>query len=115
MKKRITINDDTMLSDLFDENYHNELRTIIDSFRPHLLYDDPNVDALALNNYVFDYKKITAKQVYMMLIELIEKGALLVTLKVFARFLFDRSNLSRTYSTLYVLMTRYRTEWWMNK
>ena len=115
MKKRIIINDDTMLSDLFDENYHNELRSIIDSLRPNLLHDDPNVDALALNSYVFDHKKIAAKQVYMMLIELIEKGALLVTLKVFAQFLFDRSNLSRTYSTLYLLMTRYRTEWWMNK
>jgi hypothetical protein len=104
-----------MLSDLIDENYHNELRAIIDRLRPNLLYDDPNVDALALNNYIIDHKKIAAKQVYMMLIELIEKGALLVTLKVFAKFLFDRSNLSKTNSTLYVLMTRYRTEWWMNK
>ena len=75
MKKHIIINDNTMLSDLFDENYHNELRAIIDRLRPNLLYDDPNVDALALNNYIIDHKKITAKQVYMMLFEMIEKGA----------------------------------------
>ena len=39
---------DTPLSALFRDNFHSELRKVIESWRPYLIDDDANVDALAM-------------------------------------------------------------------
>ena len=38
---------DTPLSALFRDNFHGELRKVIESWRPYLIDDDASVDALA--------------------------------------------------------------------
>ena len=92
---------DTPLSALFRENHHKGLRLIIDSWRPYLVGDDPNTEALALSHFEFDKDQIYSNKVYRDLCELDVAGALKVPLSQLARYLADHSNLSRSYATLY--------------
>ena len=101
---------DTPLSALFRENHHEELRQIIDSWRPYLIDDDPSTDAFDLTRFEFDKKHIYSNRVYYDLLDLDAIGALKVSLSDLARYLADHSNLSNSYATLYRLLKKYRQE-----
>jgi len=101
---------DTPLSALFRENHHEELRKVIDSWRPYLIDDDPSTDTFALTRFEFDKKHIYSNRVYYDLLDLDAIGALKVSLSDLARYLADHSNLSNSYATLYRLLKKYRQE-----
>lgn len=102
---------DTPLSALFRENHHEELRKIIESWRPYLIDDAPTTDALALTRFEFDKDRIYSNKVYRDLCGLDIAGALKVPLSQLGRYLTDHSNLSRSYATLYQQLKYYRSEW----
>ena len=99
---------DTPLSALFRENHHEELRQIIESWRPYLSGDDPNMDALALNSFQFDFGQTRPVCIYMDLARLINHDALATPISVLAAYLFQHSNLSRSENALYVQLKRYK-------
>ena len=111
MIKDIVLTADTPLSDLFRRTFHEELRQVINAWRPFLINDDKTKDALELCRLDFDKKHLTAKRVYWDLVALIEHGALRPSLQMLADYLFLHSNLSRTASTLYQLLALARREW----
>ena len=102
---------DTPLSALFRDNFHGELRKVIESWRPYLIDDDESVDALAMTHFKFDKNRIYSNKVYRDLCELDALGALQVSLSQLARYLADHSNLSRSYATLYQQLKNYRSEY----
>ena len=106
-----TFDQDTPLSALFRDNHHEELRKVIDSWRPYLSNDDAAIDTLALNRFEFDKDRIYANRVYRDLCGLDARGALHVSLSQLARYLTGHSNLSRSYATLYQQLKTYRGEW----
>jgi len=103
-------NADTPLSALFRENHHEELRKIIESWRPYLIDDDPTTDALAMTRFEFDKKQIYSNRVYYDLLDLDSVGALQVSLSQLACYLADHSNLSSSYTALYQQLKHYRQE-----
>ena len=109
--KKVHISADTPLSALFRECHHDELRTVISSWRPFLIGDDPTVDALQLSHFEFDKKRISSKQVYNGLLDLEEIGALKVSLRLLAYYLSEHSNLSRSFEALYQQLKNYRSQW----
>ena len=102
---------DTPLPVLFRDNFHGELRKVIESWRPYLIDDDASVDALAMAHFEFDKNRIYSNKVYRDLCELDALGALQVSLSQLARYLADHSNLSRSYATLYQQLKNYRSEY----
>jgi hypothetical protein len=102
---------DTPLSVLFRDNFHGELRKVIELWRPYLIDDDESVDALAMTHFKFDKNRIYSNKVYRDLCELDALGALQVSLSQLARYLADHSNLSRSYATLYQQLKNYRSEY----
>lgn len=102
---------DTPLSALFRENHHNELRQIIDSWRPYLVDDETDTEALVLSHFEFDKDRIYSNKVYRDLCGLDVAGALKVPLSQLAHYLTGHSNLSRSYATLYQQLKYYRSEW----
>ena len=102
---------DTPLSALFRDNFHVELRKVIESWRPYLVDDDASVDALAMTHFEFDRNRIYSNKVYRDLCELDGLGALQVSLSQLARYLADHSNLSRSFATLYQQLKNYRSEY----
>lgn len=105
-----SFNDDTPLSALFRTNFHEKLRTVIESWRPYLVGDNTTVDALAMTHFEFDKNRIYSNKVYRDLCELDAHGALQVSLSQLANYLSSHSNLSRSYSTLYQQLKYYRSE-----
>jgi len=105
-----SFNDDTPLSALFRTNFHEKLRTVIESWRPYLVGDNTTVDALAMTRFEFDKNRIYSNKVYRDLCELDALGALQVSLSQLANYLSSHSNLSRSYSTLYQQLKYYRSE-----
>ena len=105
-----SFNDSTPLSALFRDNHHEELRKVIDSWRPYLIDDNPDIDTIAISNFYFDKDRIFSNKVYRDLCELDALGALQVSLSQLARYLADHSNLSRSYATLYQQLKYYRSE-----
>jgi hypothetical protein len=101
---------DTPLSALFRENHHEELKTIIESWRPYLIGDDTTVDALAMTHFEFDKKRIYSNRVYYDLLDMDALGALQVSLSQLACYLADHSNLSSSHATLYRQLKKYRQE-----
>ena len=101
---------DTPLSALFRDNFHSELRKVIESWRPYLIDDDASVDALAMAHFEFDRKRIYSNRVYYDLLDLDGLGALQVPLSQLACYLADHSNLSQSYDTLYRQLKKYRQE-----
>lgn len=108
---KINIKPDTPLSALFRDNHHNELRTVIESWRQYLIDDDPSTDALELSHFEFDKKRIRFKDVYANLFDLENIGALKVTLRCLAQYLSEHSNLNANYNSLYQQMKNYRMSW----
>ena len=101
---------DTPLSDLFRKTRHEELRKVIESWRPYLIDDDPTTDTLALTRFEFDKKRIYSNRVYYDLLDLDALGALQVSLSQLACYLADHSNLSSSYTALYQQLKHYRQE-----
>ena len=100
---------DTPLSALFRENHHEELRQIIDSWRPYLIGDDPAIDALAISDFQFDFDKIIATHIYIDLGRLLYVHALKDdNMSLLAKYLYQHSNLSNSESTLYVQLRKYK-------
>ena len=104
-------NADTPLSALFRESHHEELRQIIESWRPYLKDNETDTKALELSHFEFDKDRIYSNKVYRDLCGLDVAGALKVPLSQLARYLADHSNLSRSYATLYQQLKYYRGEW----
>ena len=104
-------NADTPLSALFRESHHEELRIIIDSWRPYLVDDETDTEALVLSHFEFDKDRIYSNKVYRDLCGLDVAGALKVPLSQLGRYLAGHSNLSRSYATLYQQLKYYRSEW----
>jgi hypothetical protein len=98
------------LSALFRTNFHEKLRTVIESWRPYLVGDNTTVDALAMTRFEFDKDKIYSNKVYRDLCKLDALGALQVPMSQVARYLSAHSNLSRSYATLYQQLKYYRSE-----
>jgi len=101
---------DTPLSALFRDNFHSELRKVIESWRPYLIDDDASVDALAMTRFEFDRKRIYSNRVYYDLLDLDDSGALLVSLSQLSNYLANHTNLSSSYATLYRQLKKYRQE-----
>ena len=101
---------DTPLSALFRDNFHGELRKVIESWRPYLIDDDASVDALAMTRFEFDRKRIYSNRVYYDLLDLDDSGALLVSLSQLSNYLANHTNLSSSYATLYRQLKKYRQE-----
>ena len=101
---------DTPLSALFRDNFHGELRKVIESWRPYLINDDASVDALAMTHFEFDRKRIYSNRVYYDLLDLEGTGALKVSLSQLSNYLASHTNLSSSYDTLYRQLKKYRQE-----
>ena len=101
---------DTPLSALFRKTRHEELRKVIESWRPYLINDDTNIDALDMNRFEFDKERIYSNRVYYDLLDMDNLGALQVSLSQLARYLADHSNLSSSHATLYRQLKKYRQE-----
>ena len=100
---------DTPLSALFRESHHEELRQIIDSWRPFLVGDDPGIDALGLTHFEFDFEKVIATRIYIDIGRLLYDHALKDdNMSLLAKYLFRHSNLSNSQSTLYVQLRKYK-------
>ena len=102
---------DTPLSTLFRTNFHEKLRTVIESWRPYLIGDDTTIDALAMTHFEFDKKQIHSKDIYVDVLDLVDIGALQVSLSQLAYYLSEHSNLSSSYTALYQQLKHYRQEW----
>ena len=108
---KLDFSSDTPLSYLFRRTFYEDLRQVIDFWRPFLTDNDPSVDALQISQFHFNKKLITARQVYIDLISLKERGALRPSMKTLADYLFEHTNLSKSADALYQLLTRCRREW----
>ena len=105
------ISADTPLSALFCENFKSELKTVIESWRPCLIGDNPSIDALQLSHFEFNKKRMHAKDVYKDLLDLEEIGALKVSIRQLAFYFSEHSNLSRSFGSLYQQLKNYRSQW----
>ena len=96
----------TPLSALFRIEHHKELADMIDSWRPFLIDDDPTAEALKLNYFKFDRQRLRAKDVYLDLLAIVNKNALKTPMGLLAQYLSTHSNLSVSYSSLYLQLRR---------
>jgi hypothetical protein len=101
----------TPLSALFKVSFHTELVAVIEGWRSCLIDDDTDVDALQLNYFKFDKHIITAKEVYGVLLDFVDRNALVVPMSLLALYLSTHSNLSTSYNSLYQQMRKYHSEW----
>ena len=105
----LSFDDSTPLSALFRKNHHEELRKVIDSWRPFLIGDDPDIDALAMTRFEFDFGKVIAMHIYIDLGHLLYDHALKDdNMNLLAKYLFRHTNLSNSQSTLYVQLRKYK-------
>jgi len=79
---------------------------MIDSWRPFLIDDDPTVEALKLNYFKFDRQRLRAKDVYLDLLAIVNKNGLKTPMGLLAQYLSTHSNLSVSYSSLYLQLRR---------
>ena len=98
----------TPLSALFRENHYDKLKAVIESWRPYLLNDGKEREALALTSFAFDMEKIRPISIYMDLAHLVNHDALRLPMSVLAAYMFQHSNMSRSQNALYVQLKRYR-------
>ena len=100
---------DTPLSALFRDNFHGELRKVIESWRPYLIDDDANVDAMKMHSFHFDFSKVIATSIYIDLGQLLHAHALKDdNMSSLAGYLYQHSNLSNSQSTLYAQLRKYK-------
>ena len=100
---------DTPLSDLFRENHHEELKTVIESWRPYLVDNNPSIDALKMNSFHFDFGRIIATSVYIDLGPLLNNHALKDdNMSQLANYLYLHSKLRSSQPTLYAQLREYK-------
>ena len=107
MQKKLTMTADTPLSALFRENHHEELRTVIESWRPYLVGGDSGIDALEICHLGFDFTRIKLGRVYRDLARVICHDGLILPMTVLARYLVTHSNLAINAATAYRQLVRY--------
>ena len=107
MQKKKQILADTPLSALFRKEHHEMLRSIIESWRSGLI-DAPTGDALDLTTFFFDKDWIRPVEVYMDLSKLIIHDGLIPPMSILAHYMATHSNLSKSESTLYSLLKKYK-------
>lgn len=101
--------EDTPLSALFRESCHEELRRIIETWRPCLIDDDASVDALKMKAFHFDFNKVIATSIYIDLGRLLHAHALKDdNMNQLAGYLYRHSNLSSSLTTLYAQLRKYK-------
>lgn len=104
-----TFDKDTPLSALFRENHHEELRKVIDSWRPYLIDDDPMVDALDMTSFRFDFSKVIATSIYIDLGRLLYNHTMVDdNMNKLAWYLFLHTNLSQSQATLHAQLRKYK-------
>ena len=103
-----SFDDNTPLSALFRENHHEELRKVIESWRPYMVNDLSDMDALQLDHFEFNLTAIRPVSIYMDLVHLVNHDALRPPMSVLAAYMFQHSNLSRSEKALYVQLKRYK-------
>ena len=106
--KEEPFDDDTPLSALFRENHHEELRKVIESWRPYMVHDLTDMDALQLYHFEFNLAVIRPVSIYMDLVHLVNHDALRPPMSILAAYMFQHSNLSQSKNALYVQLKRYR-------
>ena len=100
---------DTPLSDLFRENHHEELKIVIESWRPYLVDNNPSIDALKMNSFHFDFGRIIATSIYIDFGRLLNNHALKDdNMSQLANYLYLHSNLSSSQPTLYAQLRKYK-------
>ena len=100
---------DTPLSALFRENHHEELKTVIESWRPYLVDNNPSIDALKMNSFHFDFGRIIATSIYIDFGRLLNNHALKDdNMSQLANYLYLHSNLSSSQPTLYAQLRKYK-------
>ena len=105
--KRSNFHAETALSELFRENHHEALKTVIESWRPYLVGGDAGVEALEICHLGFDLTRIRVGRVYRDLAVLINHDALIPPLVELARYLAAHSNLAMKPETAYRQLKRY--------
>ena len=91
------------------DNFHGELRKVIESWRPYLIDDDANVDAMKMHSFHFDFSKVIATSIYIDLGRLLHTHALKDdNMSSLAQYLYRHSNLSNSQSTLYAQLRKYK-------
>ena len=107
--KKFVLTADTPLSALFRENFHKELRTVIETWRPYLIGGDSGADALEICHLGFDLSKLPAKSVYIDLGRLLNEHPLIDdNMHTLAEYLYHHSNLSNSLPTLYSQLRKYK-------
>ena len=105
-KKEDIIKNETPLSALFRKNSHEQLQTVMETWRPFLIGETE--DVMKLNEFKFDLSRIQPSTVYLDLAQLINQGELQCSMSVLAAYMFTHSNLSRSENALYVQLKRYK-------
>jgi hypothetical protein len=105
--QKIEMTADTPLSALFRKEHHGELIKIIDNWRSAIV-ESPVGDALELSSFRFDFDRIRPMEVYMDLAQIIVKNGMRPPMSVLAHYMFTHSNLSKSESTLYGLLRKYK-------
>ena len=105
-KTALAIKEDTPLSALFRENYHDELRKVLETWQPYLTGDTD--DLLILHSFQFDLSRMQPATVYLDLVHLIDLGGLLCSMLVLSKYMFMHSNLSKSENSFYTQLKRYK-------
>jgi len=105
-KKEDIIMNETPLSALFRKNSHEQLQTVMETWRPFLIGETE--DVMKLNEFKFDLSRIQPSTIYLDLAQLINQGGLQCSMSVLAAYMFTHSNLSRSENALYVQLKRYK-------
>ena len=105
-KKEDIIKNETPLSALFRKNSHEQLQTVMETWRPFLIGETE--DMMKLNEFKFDLSRIQPSTIYLDLAQLINQGGLQCSMSVLAAYMFTHSNLSRSENALYVQLKRYK-------
>lgn len=99
-----------LLVDFFDKTVHETLKNLIISWYPYMTTPYTDAEALEITYFEFDFHQITSKQICLGFVDLIERWALVVDVKTFVEYLFEHSNLSRSFQTLYQRFSSFRRE-----
>ena len=105
--QRIEITADTPLSALFRKEHHEMLHNVIDTWRPALI-GLTKEETLEMNTFYFDFDWIRPIEVYLDLTYLIIQDGLYTPMSVLAHYMATHSNLSKSETSLYTLLKRYK-------
>lgn len=104
---KLNIDQNLPVSVLFDKRYHDQVKEVVDKWRPGLINDDPSIETLELSSFEFDRSKIYFYSVIMDIMQLRKLGYSSLSIAAVARYFSACSNLSSSYATLYSRMRSY--------